>query len=274
MPKRPTLLLVHAHPDDEASSTGATIAHYAAHGVRVVLVTCTNGELGDSPLGHAPDHEDHDIDSVVAHRRAELEAACDILGVERLVLLGYHDSGMMGWTQNDDPQSFWATPVADAAARLAVILDEERPDVVITYDEKGFYGHPDHIQANRVTLAAVEMAAVTPKLYYATIPKSVFERMGELMAAAGIEVPEPDEAEERPDMGTEDQEIGAILDLGDYADIKRAALAAHASQTADSFFLKMPPEVFRTFFTQEWFVRVQDPTSQVGVEDDLFAGVG
>jgi LmbE family N-acetylglucosaminyl deacetylase len=166
------------------------------------------------------------------------------------------------------------TPVADAAARLAVILNEERPDVVITYDEKGFYGHPDHIQANRVTLAAVEMAAVTPKLYYATIPKSVFERMGELMAAAGIEVPEPDEAEERPDMGTEDQEIGAILDLGDYADIKRAALAAHASQTADSFFLKMPPEVFRTFFTQEWFVRVQDPTGQVGVEDDLFAGVG
>ena len=119
MPAAPTILLVHAHPDDEASTTGGTIARYAAEGARVVLVTCTNGEYGNSAAGHAPDHDEHDSDEVVAHRLAELEASCSVLGVSRLVLLGYHDSGMMGWAQNDQPGSFWSTPIAEAAARLA-----------------------------------------------------------------------------------------------------------------------------------------------------------
>ena len=268
----PTILLVHAHPDDEASTTGGTIARYAAAGARVVLVTCTNGELGDSPEGLAPEHDDHDTGAVVAHRLEELDESCRILGVTRLVLLGYHDSGMMGWEQNDQPGSFWSTPIDDAAAKLAAVIDEERPDVVITYDENGFYGHPDHIQANRVTRAAIERSALSPKLYYATIPRSGFARFAEVLAEHGMPMPEgqDEEGEEAP-LGVEDDQIGAVIDVAPFVDLKRAALAAHSSQTAESFFLQMPPAAFHELFGAEWFVRVE-PASD-GVEDDLLAGV-
>jgi len=268
----PCILLVHAHPDDEASSTGGIIARYAEAGVRVVLVTCTDGALGDSPDGLAPDHDDHDTSAVVAHRAVELDESCRILGVSRLVRLGYHDSGMMGWPQNDAPESFWQTPVPVAAARLAALIDEEQPAVVITYDENGFYGHPDHIQANRITRAALEMTAVHPRLYYATIPLSAFDRMGEIVRAAGIEVPE-DLDDDGPPIGTPDDQIGAIVDVSAHTAAKRAALAAHASQTESSFFLTLPEELFAEFFGSEWFVRVADPHATEGVETDLLAGV-
>jgi LmbE family N-acetylglucosaminyl deacetylase len=266
--------LVHAHPDDEASTTGGVIARYAAEGVRVVLVTCTNGELGDSPAGLAPDHDDHDVAEVVAHRLEELAESCAILGVSRSVLLGYHDSGMMGWPQNDAPESFWQTPVEVAARRLAELFDEEHADVVVTYDENGFYGHPDHIQANRVTLAALELASVEPKLYYSTFPRSAFGRLSTILREHGVDVPDDvDESEERTQLGTPDEQIGAVIDVSGFVVEKRAALEAHASQTASSFFLQLPESAFHELFTEEWFVRVQDPTGQQGVEDDLFHGL-
>jgi LmbE family N-acetylglucosaminyl deacetylase len=272
----PTILLVHAHPDDEASTTGGTIARYAEAGVRVVLVTCTNGEYGNSAAGHVPDDEDHDTAEVVAHRLAELDESCSILGVSRLVLLGYHDSGMMGWAQNEAPGAFWNTPVDEAGSRLAVVLDEERPAVVITYDEKGFYGHPDHIQANRITLAAIEQSGLSPKLYYPAIPLSAFAAMGEAMAAAGIEGPGGEDGMDGPpvELGTPDEQIGAVIDVTSVVAKKRAALAAHGSQTADSFFLTMPEELFIQFMGREAYVRVLDPSGQQGVEDDLLAGTG
>ena len=269
---QPCILLVHAHPDDEASSTGGTIARYAEAGVRVVLVTCTEGELGDSPDGLAPDHDDHDTATVVAHRAAELDESCRILGVSRSVRLGYHDSGMMGWPQNDSPASFWQTPIPVAAARLAALIDEERPQVVITYDEKGFYGHPDHIQANRITVAALDLVEERPRLYYATVPHSAFARIGEIVRASGVEVPE-DLEEERTDIGTPDEQIGAIIDVSDYTAKKRAALAAHASQTESSFFLTLPESLFEEVFGSEWFVRVADPHAVDGVETDLLDSV-
>jgi len=271
---RPTILLVHAHPDDEASLTGGTIARYAAAEARVVLVTCTNGELGDSPEGATPDDDGHDTAAVVAHRIEELEASCEVLGIERLVLLGYHDSGMMGWPQNDAAGSFWTTSVDVAGQRLASLIDEERADVVITYDENGFYGHPDHIQANRITLDALERTVVQPKLYYATIGKSAFERFGQALAEAGIEPPGAEEEEvDRESMGTPDEDIGAVIDVSAFTTQKRAALAAHGSQTADSFFLQVPEELFGTLFNQEWYIRVKDPTGQQGVETDLLSGI-
>ena len=270
---RPCILLVHAHPDDEASSTGGIIARYAAAGVRVVLVTCTEGELGDSPDGLAPDHDDHDTAAVVAHRAAELDASCRILGVSRLVRLGYHDSGMMGWPQNDAPDSFWQTPVSVAAARLAALIDEEQPQVVVTYDEHGFYGHPDHIQANRITLAALEMTTVHPRLYYATVPHSAFGRLSEIVQEAGVDVPADLDEESRSAVGTPDDQIGAIVDVSDFTTQKRAALAAHASQTESSFFLTLPESVFEDVFGSEWFVRVADPHVTMGVETDLLDGV-
>ncbi|HUY17050.1 MAG TPA: PIG-L family deacetylase, partial [Acidimicrobiales bacterium] len=132
-----TFLAVHAHPDDEASSTGGLYRLLADQGVRTVLVTCTNGECGDALDGAKPDADHHDGDEVAKVRAVELDNAVKILGIDRLVRLGYRDSGMKGWPQNDDPDSFWATPVADAAQKLAAVLLEERPEVVMTYNAYG-----------------------------------------------------------------------------------------------------------------------------------------
>ncbi len=177
-----TLMAVHAHPDDEASSTGGILAKYAAEGVRTVVATCTNGELGDGAGGVKPGQPGHDERRVVAHRRQELENSCRALGVSHLELLGYHDSGMMGWTQNKAPEAFWNTPVADAARRLADLFERYRPQVVVTYDANGFYGHPDHIQAHRVTVAALALAPIPEKLYFPVIPQSEMERFRETIA--------------------------------------------------------------------------------------------
>src|SRR4051812_16399886 len=149
-----TLMAVHAHPDDEAIGTGGTLARAASEGIRTILVTCTNGELGDAPGGITPDRDDHDRALVVETRLQELRASCEVLGVSELELLGYHDSGMMGWPQNELPNAFWNSPVAEPTARLQALMEKHRPDVVVTYDENGFYGHPDHIQANRITMNA------------------------------------------------------------------------------------------------------------------------
>jgi LmbE family N-acetylglucosaminyl deacetylase len=281
-----TFLAVHAHPDDEASSTGGTFRLLKNQGVRTVLVTCTNGEYGDDLSGNKPDHDEHDPMSVAQHRRGELEDACAILGIDRLIMLGYHDSGMRGWAGNDNPDSFWATPVDTAAKRLAEILMQERPQVVMTYNEFGFYGHPDHIQANRVTLAALELIDYEPTLYYNAIPDSVMERFRQRWAeearqeaeeklARGEEPeensgPPVDENGEPIRMGTPDDEIGAAIDISQVNDAKFDALAAHHSQIGDSGWMKMGREEFRKTMTTEWFVRVKDPHARTGVVDDLF----
>jgi LmbE family N-acetylglucosaminyl deacetylase len=280
-----TFLAVHAHPDDEASSTGGTLPLLKSQGVRTVLVTCTNGEFGDAPEGHKPDHDEHDPEEVAEHRREELARACEILGVDRLVMLGYRDSGMKGWPQNDDPRSFWTTPVAVAAARLADVLREERPQVVMTYNENGFYGHPDHIQANRITLAALDLLDYEPTLYYNAIPLSVMaqyrarwaQEAAERAAEARARGEEPeertaptDEDDEPFEMGTPDDAIGAAIDVSAFADAKFDALAAHHSQIADSFWMKMGREQFRNVMRTEWFVRVRDPHGRTGLVEDLF----
>src|SRR5271155_4471669 len=144
MPERPlTLMAVHAHPDDEAISTGGVLARYSAEGVRTVLVTCTNGELGDAPGGIKPGVPGHDEAVVVPLRRKELEASCDVLGVTNLELLGYHDSGMEGWPQNDAPDSFWRTPVGVAGSRLAALMRAFEPQGVRTHHEDGLFRDPD-----------------------------------------------------------------------------------------------------------------------------------
>ncbi len=198
-----TLMAVHAHPDDEATSTGGVLARYAAEGVTTVLVTCTDGALGDAGTVK-PGEEGHSTEEVVAQRAAELAESCRILGVTHAHQLGYHDSGMMGWPQNDAPGAFWTTPLDEPVARLAELVRRHRPDVVVTYDENGFYGHPDHIQAHRVTVAALEAAGSDARLYYSTVRRSDFARFGELMRAAGEDVPEPEEGQEMPVMGSED----------------------------------------------------------------------
>jgi LmbE family N-acetylglucosaminyl deacetylase len=280
-----TFLAVHAHPDDEASSSGGLYRLLADQGVRTVLVTCTNGECGDALDGAKPDADHHDGDEVAAIRAVELNNAVKILGIDRLVRLGYRDSGMKGWPQNEDPDSFWATPVDVAGAKLAAVLMEERPQVIMTYNEHGFYGHPDHIQANRITLAALTLIDYEPTLYYNAIPASVMvtwrarweqedRERAEADAAKGIvrepEVPDPDE--EPFEMGTPDDEIGATIDISEVNGAKFDALEAHVSQIADSFWMKMGRDRFMETMRAEWFVRITNPKGVQGDVTDIFAG--
>jgi LmbE family N-acetylglucosaminyl deacetylase len=196
--------------------------------------------------------------------------------------LGYRDSGMKGWPQNEDPESFWATPVADAAKRLADILNEERPQVVMTYNAYGFYGHPDHIQAHRVTMAAIELLDYEPTLYFNAIPNSVMAIMSarweqedrekrETDAAKGIvRAPEPEV--DREEMGTPDELVDVAVDVRSANDAKFDALAAHHSQIAESFWMKMGREQFKEAMRTEWFVRVTNPMNVSGPSNDIFVG--
>ncbi len=274
------MLVVHAHPDDEAISTGGVLARYAAEGVRTVLVTCTNGEMGDGPGGVKPGEAGHDPAQVVVERRRELEESCRSLGVSRVELLGYRDSGMMGWPQNEDEGAFWRTPVAEGATRLVGLLERYRPQVVVTYDDHGFYGHPDHIQAHRITAAAFEASPIPSKLYCPTIPRSAFEEFRQVLEAAGEEMPEPPqdlgpdgEAARHGIFGTEDEEVAARIDCSSVLEKKRASLEAHRSQSENLFLLRLAPEAFASLMSVEAFVRWQDRTGHPLPEDDLFAGL-
>lgn len=264
-------MAVHAHPDDEALGTGGVLARYADEGIRTVLVTCTNGELGDGPHGAKPGEQGHDERAVVAMRKKELEASCEVLGVSALELLGYHDSGMEGWPENSAAGAFWNTPVDAAAARLAALFERYRPQVVITYDEHGFYGHPDHVQANRVTMAAVGLTGIPDKVYYTAVPRSMLAGFGDLMRAQGIEPPEL--PSEDPDFGTPDEIITTYVDCAAVSGRKYDSLAAHASQSDNIFFLGMSRELFGTVMGREAFVRVRDRSGAPVPEDDLFAGL-
>ena len=265
-----TLMAVHAHPDDEATSTGGILAKYAAEGIRTVLVTCTNGELGDGREATKPGDSGHDEAWVVSKRRAELEKSCEILQVSSLEMLGYRDSGMMGWPQNDAKGSFWTTPVAEPAARLSELLERYRPQVVVTYDANGFYGHPDHIQAHRITVAALEATPVAGKLYFPAIAKSAMASFLEVVQSAGME--DIDAGEEDWDMGVDDELIAAIVDCTDYTRQQFAALAAHESQSDGTFFLRLGFDLFSKLMGVETFVRAFDKTGAPVPEDDLFAG--
>ncbi len=271
-----TIMAVHAHPDDEASSTGGILAKYAADPlVRTVLVTCTNGELGDAAGSIKPGEDGHDESEVVKVRIAELKESCSILGVDHLELLGYHDSGMMGWDANNLPGCFWNTPVETAAAKLAQLMDKYRPQVVVTYDSNGFYGHPDHIQAHRITVSAARSTQIPSKVYSTAIPKSAFAEFPRMLKEAGVELPEgagPTQ-EDLANMGTPDAEITTYVDVVDYTDAKYDALCAHASQTDNTFFLQMGRDAFKKIFGIEMFVRMSDASGAPTPEDDLFAGL-
>ncbi len=269
-----TLMAVHAHPDDEAIGTGGMLARYASEGIRTVLVCCTNGELGDLPGGIKPDHDTHDVVAVVKARLEELRSSRDILGVTHLETLGYHDSGMMGWPQNDAPHAFWKTPLDEASARLCELMKRYQPQVVVTYDENGFYGHPDHIQANRATMAAAKATGIPSKVYYTAIGKRVIGRMAQRVRELLPEKADdwnfdPDD----PPFGVDDDTITTVVDVSEFLQPKRASMDAHASQAENIEFLAMPGELFQEFFGHEAYVRIMDTTGAALPEDDLFAGL-
>ena len=280
-----TLMVVHAHPDDEAISTGGILALYGKEGIRTVLVTCTDGSAGDGPGGVKPGEPGHDPAAVAAMRQEELERSCRALGVKHLELLGFTDSGMMGWAQNDAPGSFWSTPVPEAAGKLVKLFEQYQPEVVVTYDAKGFYGHPDHIQAHRITMEAIERTGIPNKLYFTAVPKSWFADLGQRLTELGIEFPVPDvrpedaavpaenQASGPEEWGTPDEEVTTVVDVASAVGEKYDSLIAHSSQSDNIFFLRMGREAFGEVMTREAFIRVIDKTSAPVPEDDLLAGL-
>jgi N-acetyl-1-D-myo-inositol-2-amino-2-deoxy-alpha-D-glucopyranoside deacetylase len=263
-----TLLLVHAHPDDEAISTGGVMMKAKSDGHRVVLVTSTRGEAGEIYNMNEQSTRPH-LGEV---RTKELQAAARILGVDRLEVLGYRDSGMVGTADNENTKSFHKAPLDQAAAKLATILREERPQVVVTYDSDGTYGHPDHIKAHHVTnaaLALLEKEGWRPsKLYYTAIPRSLMEKFME-------QVPEEDRRNDTIQIiGTPDELVTTRVDVSDYVDQKRQAFAAHVSQNdPNSWFTTMADQLYRMAFGTEYYRLAPGKPGSELPEPDLFAGI-
>ncbi|MFD9392904.1 N-acetyl-1-D-myo-inositol-2-amino-2-deoxy-alpha-D-glucopyranoside deacetylase [Streptomyces sp. NPDC060000] len=277
------LLLVHAHPDDESINNGATMARYAAEGARVTLVTCTLGERGEV----IPPELRHLTGSALGeHRRRELAAAMAELGVDDFRLLGgagrYGDSGMMGLPDNDDPACFWQADVDEAAAHLVQVILEVRPQVLVTYDEDGGYGHPDHIQAHRVAVRAAELAEGAgwriPKVYVNRVPRSVvgaaFVRLREELP--GLPFARSAVVTDVPGV-VDDGCVTAEIDGGPvYAAAKAAAMRAHATQVEvapGERYFALSNELAQPLFTTEYYELVRgEPLGKR--EADLFAGTG
>ncbi|MBV8083806.1 MAG: PIG-L family deacetylase [Chloroflexi bacterium] len=242
-----TLVAVHAHPDDESITTGGLLAWAAASGIRTVVVTCTGGDIG--PRRAAVEGKLADV------RDRELADALRILGVSRGVRLGYRDSGLLGWPDNHHPEAFYAAPLDAAAAGLAGMLEEERPDTVVTYAADGGYGHPDHVKAHQVALAACRLLSRTPALYAVVFPRTWLWRFAELSGARPPALLGVDDMDPPPNFGTDEE--CEELDVSEYVETKRAAIAAHRSQMGDDHALvRMPPEVYRDVWSREFYQRI------------------
>ncbi|MEV0985425.1 N-acetyl-1-D-myo-inositol-2-amino-2-deoxy-alpha-D-glucopyranoside deacetylase [Streptomyces sp. NPDC049949] len=288
------LLLVHAHPDDESINNGVTMAKYAAEGAHVTLVTCTLGEEGEvipPDLAHlAPDRDD----ALGPHRIGELAAAMAELGVTDHRFLGgpgrFRDSGMMGAEQNRRPGSFWSADVDEAAAHLVEVIREVRPQVLVTYDPDGGYGHPDHIQAHRVAMRGAELAAEPTyrrdlgdpwrigKIYWNRVPRSVVEEGFARLKAAGTKTPFPGLAspQDVPGVVADDRITAEIGAEGAFVAAKTAAMRAHATQIAvDGPFFALSNDLAQPLFAREYYELVagRSGAPRGTREHDLFAGV-
>ena len=270
MASPPTLLCVHAHPDDEALFTAGVTSHYADLGYRVVLVTCTNGQLGIDDHARPGSDPLHDVEVTRATRAAELQRAAIVAGFSRVLTLGYDDSGMKGWPQNDRPQAFMNADVAAVARTLASVMDEEQASVVVTYDENGFYGHPDHVMANVVTRAAIDLATSPRRLYYPVAPKGVLETFVEGARAKGVFLPAW-----ILDAGhtVSDDSVSTTMDVRDVAARKHRAIATHASQVDNADLVTMDEELFTLLFGVEYYQRAWSRDVTSGDETDLFGGL-
>lgn len=269
-----TLMAVHAHPDDEASSTGGVLAAYSDQGVHTVVVTCTNGEFGDAQGGVKPGQDGHDAQEVAQLRLAELREACKILGVSDLETLGYHDSGMPDWDYKDRPGAFCNVPLTEVSARIGGLIERYRPQVVITYDSDGPYQHPDHVHASKAAAAAVAATGIPAKLYLTAMRSSDWQKVWEALRELGADLPERNVSPEmRRQMAEMEERITTTIDTGPVLDRKRDALLAHASQIQESWFSKIPPEIAAAALGRESFIRASDSTGAPVPEDDLFAGL-
>ena len=290
------LLLVHAHPDDESITTGATMAYYAAQGVGVTLLTCTLGEEGEVLVPEYALLAADEADQLGGFRISELDGAMAALGVSDYRWLGaagrFRDSGMMGTPANKHPRAFWRADedetVFDAAVAAAVdVVRDVRPQVVVTYDERGDYGHPDHIMAHRVAMAAVEKAAdpdygtgepwQVTKVYWVAVPKSVLREGSDALSAVHDRPFDVASVDDLP-FGIDDELITTIVDATGFGEQKMAALEAHRTQVAvDGPFFALSNMLGREILAVEHFRLVLGTLGpdrdERGWETDLFSGV-
>jgi LmbE family N-acetylglucosaminyl deacetylase len=245
------LVCFHAHPDDEVFGTGGTMRQASDAGHRVVLVTATDGAAGEFPEGILADGE-----TLTARRRDELAKSAEALGVHRVVMLGFSDSGMAGTPENDNPEAFANLSVEAGAQALADILVEEQADVVTIYDSYGGYGHPDHIQVHHVGKRATEIAGTT-HVYESVMNRDHFREL----VKANAQWDEED-APNIEKIGVPADQITTELEVGEFIEAKRAAMVAHATQVGDfGPFLDMPIDMLRLAFGREWYRRVDGTNS-------------
>jgi LmbE family N-acetylglucosaminyl deacetylase len=249
-----TIVSFHAHPDDEAIASGGTLARAAAAGHRVVLVFATRGELGEPVPGVLKPGE-----QLAMRRSAECYTSAAALGAKRVEFLGFTDSGMMGEPSNEAPFCFWQADVEYAARTLAVLLDQEEPDVLTIYDDNGVYGHPDHIQVHRVGKRAGELSAV-PVVAQGTVNRDWMQRGFRESGREG-DIP--------PNMGKPESEITHRVEAVDFVGQKRESMRAHASQMApDHFLLALPDAMFALGMGTEFYI--VDPLPSPAATPDLF----
>ena len=277
------VLLVHAHPDDETINNGATMAMYAALGASVTLVTCTRGEEGEVLIPELSHLAASATDSLGQHRITELALAMKELGVTDHRFLGegvklFRDSGMMGTEPNNRPDVFWQADLEEAADLLVQVIDEVKPHVLITYDEFGGYGHPDHIQAHRVAMRAAEKSEWDiPKIYWNVMPVSVIQEGIDAMKGIGSDFWGAEKAEDLP-FAKDDSFVHALVDGNAYVDKKMNAMKAHSTQIAvDGPFFALSNNVGLQVWGNEYYTLVKGeksaPLNEKGYESDLFAGI-
>jgi LmbE family N-acetylglucosaminyl deacetylase len=269
----PTLVAFHAHPDDEALLTSGTLARAAAEGHRVVVVVATDGDLGLASREYAGDGQ------LGARRLEELRRSASVLGVARVVYLGYADSGLGPELLPDPPDRlrFVNAPLDEAAARLAEVLREESAAVLLTYDRNGGYGHRDHVRVHEVGERAAALAG-TPRVLQATVPRDTIARAVNLAARVYRFPPEFDR-ESFTRAFSARAEITHRISVWRYAAAKRASMRAHASQSsADdgdrtlAAFLRIPRPLYDLVFGREWFIDPAQPAGQP-VSHDVFEGL-
>jgi mycothiol S-conjugate amidase len=277
------LLTVHAHPDDESSKGPGTVARYHAEGVHTVLVCCTAGEEGDilNPAMDKPEVRErlHEV------RLEELDRATSVIGYDEVVLLGYRDSGMPDSEANRRPDAFAQADIDEAVGRLVAEIRRTRPQVIITYnDDQSGYPHPDHLRVHDVSVLAFERAAEPDaypeagdpwqplKLYYSVWSRARMVATHEKFLELGLKSPFDPKWFERPD---HDHRITTRVDIADFADVRRQALLAHATQIdpQSPFWFGLPPDVARGVHPFDEYVLARSLVDSDLPEDDLFAGV-
>ena len=280
------LLLVHAHPDDETINNGVTMAKYAAEGVHVTLVTCTRGEEGEVLVESLKNLASDRDDKLGPHREIELHDAMVELGISDFRFLGapnkkWRDSGMMGAPQNHRDDVFWQSDLDEAANELVKIILEIKPQVLITYDEFGGYGHPDHIKAHRVAMRAAELSATQgwqiAKIYWNTMPRSVLQDGIDKMKAVGSDFFGAESADDLP-FAKADELVTSVVNAQEYVPQKLAAMKAHATQiSVDGPFFALSNNLGLSVWADEYYTLVKGeisaPFDENGRELDIFAGV-